>query len=107
MLVPIGTRIAEVIEFCGGYAQPPPGSSSWAGPMMGLALTDDSLPILKQNNAVLAFGEADAQLPEPTACIRCGRCVERSCPHAPGAHPCWEQYTQSRRTWNPWKSAAL
>lgn len=78
VLVPIGTRIAQVIEFCGGYAQPP-RKLLMGGPMMGLSLTDDSLPILKQNNAVLAFGEADAQLPEPTACIRCGRCVE-SCP---------------------------
>ncbi len=51
----------------------------WGGPMMGIALTDDSLPILKQNNAILAFGEKEARLQEPSACIRCGRCVQ-SCP---------------------------
>ena len=78
VLVPIGTRISEVVEFCGGYAQPPK-KMLMGGPMMGIALTDDSLPILKQNNAILAFGEKEARLQEPSACIRCGRCVQ-SCP---------------------------
>ena len=49
------------------------------GPMMGIALTSDELPILKQNNGILAFAEKDAALPKPTACIRCGRCVS-GCP---------------------------
>ena len=47
--------------------------------MMGLALDSDALPVLKQNNAILAFQEQDAVLPAPTACIHCGRCVE-GCP---------------------------
>ena len=47
--------------------------------MMGIALTTDEQPILKQNNGILAFAEEDAALPEPTACIRCGRCVS-GCP---------------------------
>ena len=78
VLVPIGTRISEVVEFCGGYSQTPK-KMLMGGPMMGIALTDDSLPILKQNNAILAFGEKEARLQEPSACIRCGRCVQ-SCP---------------------------
>lgn len=78
VLVPIGTRISEVVEFCGGYAQPPK-KMLMGGPMMGIAITDDSLPILKQNNAILSFGEKEARLQEPSACIRCGRCVQ-SCP---------------------------
>ena len=49
------------------------------GPMMGIALIDDTLPVLKQNNAILAFSEKEARLSEPTDCIRCGRCVE-ACP---------------------------
>lgn len=78
VIVPLGTPIHEVIEFCGGYREEPK-KLLMGGPMMGLALADDSLPVLKQNNAVLAFTERDAHLPEPSACIRCGRCVE-SCP---------------------------
>jgi len=46
---------------------------------MGLALVDDSLPVLKQNNAILALARQDASLPEASACIRCGRCVA-ACP---------------------------
>ena len=47
--------------------------------MMGVAITSDELPILKQNNAILALAEGDALLRQPTACIRCGRCVA-ACP---------------------------
>ena len=36
-------------------------------------------PILKNNNAVLAFSEAWAHLPKKTNCIHCGRCVN-ACP---------------------------
>ena len=78
VIVPIGTRISDLIDFCGGYALPPK-KLLMGGPMMGLAITDDQLPVLKQNNAILAFGEKDAVLPKPTACIRCGRCVA-GCP---------------------------
>ena len=47
--------------------------------MMGVAVTSDELPVLKQNNGLLAFGAREAQLMEPTECIRCGRCVA-ACP---------------------------
>jgi Na+-translocating ferredoxin:NAD+ oxidoreductase subunit C len=49
------------------------------GPMMGFSLPDDSLPILKQNNGILAFDEQEARMNKPTSCIRCGRCVN-GCP---------------------------
>lgn len=70
----IGTPISELISFAGGYKEEP-SKLMMGGPMMGLALKDDTLPILKQNNAILAFLENDAVLREPGACIRCGRCV--------------------------------
>lgn len=78
VIVPIGTPIKDVIEFCGGYSQPC-GKLISGGPMMGIALANDELPVLKQNNAILAFGEKDAVIQKTTDCIRCGRCV-RSCP---------------------------
>lgn len=76
--VPIGTSVEDVIQFCGGY-KCPPRKVLMGGPMMGLALEDTSIPVLKQNNAILAFGEKEAKLPQPTPCIRCGRCV-KACP---------------------------
>lgn len=78
VIVPIGTRIKDVMEMCGGYSVPP-RKILMGGPMMGIAIYDDSLPILKQNNGILAFAEDDAQQREPSACIRCGRCVN-ACP---------------------------
>ena len=78
VLVPVGTKISDLVAFCGGW-KAEPGKLLMGGPMMGLALTGDDLPILKQNNGLLAFAEGDAVLPEPTACIRCGRCVA-GCP---------------------------
>jgi electron transport complex protein RnfC len=47
--------------------------------MMGIAVSDDAAPVLKNTNALLAFNKKDAVIPEPTNCIRCGRCVEH-CP---------------------------
>lgn len=78
VIVPIGTAINEVVEFCGGYKEEP-RKLLMGGPMMGIALIDDTLPVLKQNNAILAFDEKEARLSEPTDCIRCGRCVS-ACP---------------------------
>ena len=78
VIVPVGTPIRDVVEFCGGYKEEPQ-KLIMGGPMMGVAITGDDLPILKQNNAILAFGEEEAALNTPTACIRCGRCVA-ACP---------------------------
>ena len=78
VMVPLGVSIHDLIEFCGGYAKPVKKLIS-GGPMMGFAITDDSFPVLKSNNAFLAFTENDAVISEPTACIRCGRCVS-ACP---------------------------
>lgn len=78
VIVPIGTKIADAVAFTGG-CKAEPKKILMGGPMMGLALTNDALPILKQNNGILAFDEAEARLYKPTACIRCGRCVS-GCP---------------------------
>lgn len=76
--VPIGTNIGEIIDFCGGFKEEPCKIIT-GGPMMGLAIVGTDLPILKQNNAILAFAKGDAVLKEETDCIRCGRCVA-ACP---------------------------
>ncbi len=78
VIVPVGTPIKDVVAFCGGY-KAEPKKLIMGGPMMGVAITSDELPILKQNNAILAFDAREAALRQPTACIRCGRCVA-ACP---------------------------
>jgi electron transport complex protein RnfC len=73
--VRIGTPIAELIEQCGGYS----GSQArllMGGPMMGVALPSDALPVIKTSNCFLVASEAEAPPPKPArACIRCGECV--------------------------------
>lgn len=76
--VPIGASIEEVIEKAGGTLLPP-AKVIMGGPMMGVAVDHIRRPILKHNNAILAFGEEEALLPYESACILCGRCV-RACP---------------------------
>ena len=70
----IGTPIQELLDFCGGLTAQP-GKVLYGGPMMGTCVADLSQPILKNNNAVLAFSEKLARLPKKTNCIHCGRCV--------------------------------
>lgn len=78
VIVPIGTPISELIEFCGGL-KTPMRKLLFGGPMMGIALNDPNTPVLKQTNAVLAFGEEQAVLRTALPCIRCGRCID-NCP---------------------------
>ncbi len=72
--VPIGTRVSEILEYCGASDAK---KVLYGGPMMGICLYDTEQPIIKNNNAILAFKEG--KMPETTACIRCGKCV-RTCP---------------------------
>ena len=78
VIAPIGTPLRDVFAFCGGY-RTKPGKILYGGPMMGIAVPNDDVPLLKGTNAVLAFNEKEAKLPPETACIRCGRCIEH-CP---------------------------
>lgn len=74
----IGTKISEVFSFCGGFTKEV-RKVMMGGPMMGTAIYDMDYPVLKNNNAILAFGVDMAPVDDITPCIRCGRCV-RACP---------------------------
>ncbi len=75
--VPIGTPIADVLEYCGTTEEPQ--KILVGGPMMGRAQMDVNYPITRQNNGLLAFGAKAAKRPLTTACIRCGSCIN-ACP---------------------------
>ncbi len=75
VIVPIGTSVSDVIEFCGGFTEEPE-KVLFGGPMMGIAINNLSMAVTKHNNAILAF---KPKYEQTTACIRCGRCVS-ACP---------------------------
>lgn len=74
----IGTPIADVFEFSGGFTTEP-AKFIMGGPMMGVSLYSDEIPVMKYTNALLALNEKDGRIPDEYACIRCGRCV-KVCP---------------------------
>lgn len=74
----VGTPLKALIDFCDGY-NGIPGKILLGGPMMGIAQFSDELPAMKNTSGILVFSQEDAKLPEPTACIRCGKCVT-TCP---------------------------
>lgn len=76
--VPVGTMMDYIIDYCGGFSEEPE-KIVCGGPMMGAALTDINYPVLKGNNALLAFKKGDLSIKKETDCIRCGRCAA-ACP---------------------------
>lgn len=76
--VPVGTELGKIIDFCGGFTEEPYKILS-GGPMMGTAVVNTEVPLLKSNNAILAFSKNGARIKPERECIRCGRC-HAACP---------------------------
>jgi len=77
--VRIGTPISELIKQCGGYTHNVK-RLIMGGPMMGFALPEDDIPVVKATNCILAASSAEV-VGEKQAmpCIRCGECA-KVCP---------------------------
>lgn len=78
LIVKIGTSFREVIEQCGGL-KGNVGKIIAGGPMMGITQFSLDIPVIKGTSGILVLSEEEARLPEPSNCIRCGKCVE-TCP---------------------------
>ena len=72
--VPTGMSYKEVLEQAGGCSEDTVKIVS-GGPMMGMALFDVDVPVMKTSSALLCMTKDEVAEFEPTACIRCGRCV--------------------------------
>lgn len=72
----LGTPISLLIAECGGHREPPV-RLIMGGTMMGLAVGDETLPVVKGTNCIVAATAADIEPPGPEMpCIRCGSCSE-------------------------------
>lgn len=74
ILVPIGTKVSEILERV-------PGAASsrrivMGGPITGIALENRDTPVIKTTTGIVMVRYFD---PPKTACIHCGACVE-ACP---------------------------
>lgn len=76
--VRIGTSFAELLDAAGGLKLPAKKIIS-GGPMMGFAMFDYHVPIVKTSSAMLCMSRDEVSESEPTACINCGRCLS-ACP---------------------------
>ncbi|WP_167957783.1 electron transport complex subunit RsxC [Anaerosporobacter faecicola] len=76
--VKTGMNYRELIEEAGGFVTKPEKIVS-GGPMMGIALYSLDIPVTKTSSALLCLTSDEVAKQEPTACIRCGRCVA-ACP---------------------------
>lgn len=76
--VPIGMRVEDLIEHCGGLTETA-AKVVMGGPMMGFAIADLATPLTKTSGA-LTFLTKEAVTrakyeKRQTPCIRCGRCL--------------------------------
>lgn len=73
--VKTGTNYAELIDAAGGFIKEPEKIIA-GGAMMGMALYDLNVPVTKSSSALLCLTKDQVARSAPTACIRCGKCVE-------------------------------
>ncbi len=78
LIVANGTPYSEILGYCGGVTEDI-AKLICGGPMMGLALSDDSGVTTKTEGALVALKKGEANTDQPTECINCGRCA-RHCP---------------------------
>ncbi|MCB0560608.1 MAG: electron transport complex subunit RsxC [Lewinellaceae bacterium] len=78
VLVPLGTPMRDLVEFCGGIT----GEAArilLGGPMMGIVQKSLDTPVVKGTSGILVLTEREVQDIDTFSCIRCGRCLE-ACP---------------------------
>ena len=71
-IIKIGTSVKEMIDYCGGTTDDDV-LIKMGGPMMGFALSDLNVPMMKGSNGIIAI-DTDQTAEQP--CIKCGRCVD-------------------------------
>lgn len=73
-----GTCYQEVLDAAGGLICEPEKIIN-GGPMMGKAMFSLNVPVTKNSTALLVMKKDEMAAVEPSACIRCGRCIG-ACP---------------------------
>jgi len=72
--VRIGTPVAKLIEAAGGMPEDT-GKVIIGGPMMGKALNNINIPVVKGTSGIILLPRNESQRAEIVPCIRCAKCV--------------------------------
>ena len=78
VIAPIGSPIRDLFDYCGGLNDDVQ-KIILGGPMMGAAVPNTDVPVVKVTNAILALSAKDAAPAKVSPCIKCGRCISK-CP---------------------------
>ena len=78
LIVPVGTKLRDVLEFCGGLTDDV-AEVLFGGPMMGAAQPDLDVPILKGTTGIVALTHRETKPKTSYPCIKCGHCLD-ACP---------------------------
>ncbi len=78
VIVPVGTRVGELIDSCGGMTEDA-REIVFGGPMMGQAQASLDTPVTKGTTGVIVLTAAEVKPQRAYPCIRCGHCLD-ACP---------------------------
>jgi electron transport complex protein RnfC len=78
LIIPVGTRLREVIEFCGGLTDDA-AEILFGGPMMGIPQPDLDVPVIKGTSGIVVLTRKQLERRRTMPCIQCGRCLD-ACP---------------------------
>ncbi len=95
LLTRMGTPVSALIEAVGGLPETV-GKVVNGGPMMGRAMVNLEAPVTKGCSGITLFSEQEALRKEPSACIKCAKCVA-ACPM--GLEPYLLVRMSQRRNW--------
>jgi electron transport complex protein RnfC len=73
-LVRIGTPVSRLIEAAGGMPDDT-GKILSGGPMMGKALNNIDVPVVKGTSGIILFPSAESLRVKVNPCIRCAKCI--------------------------------
>ncbi|HSG80839.1 MAG TPA: electron transport complex subunit RsxC, partial [Gemmatimonadota bacterium] len=78
LIVPVGTKVRELIDACGGMTDDA-HEIIFGGPMMGAPQASLDVPVIKGTTGVIVLSRDETRLQESYSCIRCGHCLD-ACP---------------------------
>jgi electron transport complex protein RnfC len=71
----VGTDVGVLVEASGGYTEDARRLVG-GGPMMGICLFTDEVPVIKGTSGILVLSESEVRDVAEGPCIRCGKCVD-------------------------------